>query len=154
MAGNSTTKNLNDGSATVALPRRLNAGENYNVRARYVPKQCSRFQGSGDTDTLRVVKVDSRARVDVRNIERGDRPRARVLVTTRTGVNAKTFAKVRIRQGAVAYTKRVDLNNNGAGSVRFKALNRLGKWNVKVTYPGTQNIKQDTGTDTFRVTRN
>ncbi len=153
VAGRSLTERLSGGAATIALPSRLSAGRHYGVKAKYLPKRCSRFQKSSSaTKSFRVVKAHSRAKVNVRSIERGERPRARVHVSTRTGVTAKGKARVRISKGGTAYVKTIRLRG-GSGSTKFKALNRLGRWHVKVKYLGTGNIARDSGRDTFRVKR-
>ena len=151
VAGQSVSKSLSGGSASIRLPK-LSRG-NYTVRAKYDPNRCSHFQkSSSGPDSLRVGKAHSRAHVNVANINRGQRPKARVHVGTSTGVTAKGKARVRISRHGTSFAKTVRLHG-GSASTKFKALNKVGKWKVRVSYKGTGNIRPDSGSDTFRVKR-
>ena len=153
VAGRSRVSGLSGGAATVSLPRKLSAGDSYGVRAKYDPKRCSRFQKSTSPKrSFKVVKAHSRAKVNVDSIKRGHRPKASVRVRTATGVTANGKARVRISRHGTSFAKTVRLHG-GAASTKFKALNKVGKWKVRVTYKGTGNIRPDSGSDTFRVKR-
>lgn len=153
VAGRSSVKGLSGGAATVSLPRKLAAGNSYGVRAKYDPKRCSRFQKSTSSKkSFKVVRAHSKAKVNVDDVKRGNRPKASVRVKTATGVTAKGKARVRISHGGTSFAKTVRLRG-GSASTKFKALNKVGKWKVRVSYKGTGNIRPDSGSDTFRVKR-
>jgi hypothetical protein len=148
--GKSRAGSLNKkGVVRLRLPS-LGAGK-FTVRANYNP--TCRFTASSDTAQLRIWKAKAKVKVNVGNVERGDKPKVRVKVRTATGVTARGDVKVRIWKGGASNAKKVDLRR-GNGVAKLAKVKKLGKWKVKASYSGTKNVTADTGRDSFRVTRN
>jgi hypothetical protein len=143
-AGNAWTVVLQDGEASVALPRTLDAEETYTVRARYIP-DCAggEVAGSNDAEPLTVGKADTKITSRFApNIKRGEQPRVRAIVSST--VSPGGSAKVIIFNGKARKAQTVRLNKiSGPESsifARFSKTYKRGQWTVKIKYLGTGNF--------------
>jgi hypothetical protein len=145
VAGNAWTVGLQDGEASVALPRTLDAEETYTVRARYIP-DCAdgEVAGSNDSEPLVVGKADTNISSRFApNIKRGERPRVNAIVSSTLSPGGS--AKVIITNGKArkAQTVRVDKIDGGESKIfaRFSKTFKRGEWTVKIKYLGTGNFE-------------
>ena len=136
----------------------LSANETYTVTARFVP-DCVTAQvgGSGDTQRLTVFKANTRiSSVLAPSIKRGKKATVRAVVGTKTR-SPKGEAKIVIWKGNKKMSKVVDLRSIGAGDSVVKAnfgkVRKVGTWNVKIKFLGSDNFKKAVKFSSFRVKR-
>ena len=148
----------NNGEASKTLPAGLSANETYTVTARFVP-DCVTAQvgGSGDTQRLTVFKANTRiSSVLAPSIKRGKKATVRAVVGTKTR-SPKGEAKIVIWKGNKKMSKVVDLRSIGAGDSVVKAnfgkVRKVGTWNVKIKFLGSDNFKKAVKFSSFRVKR-
>jgi hypothetical protein len=158
VAGNSWTVPLQDGEASQALPGNLDARETYRVRARFVPDCATgQFAPSSDSQALTVFRANTRiGSVLAPNVERGQRPNVRAVLSTRTK-SPHGKAKVVIWKGGQKLKKVVRVDPIGSGDAviraRFGKVRKLGQWNVKIKYLGNEDCEKATKFTKFRVVR-
>ncbi len=157
VAGNTWTVPLQDGEASQALPRRLDAGATYTVRARYIP-DCAdgEVAGSSDSEPLTVGKADTNITSRYApNIQRGERPRVRAVVSSTVSPGGE--ARVIITNGKARQAKTVSVEKIGGGDstikARFASVRKLGQWDVKIKYLGTRNFEPSRAFGGFVVKR-
>jgi hypothetical protein len=144
--GNTWVVPLVDGRAAQALPRRMSAGQTYNVRARYIP-DCKNGEVAGSADHRFVTvnrantKITSRFAAD---ITRGEHPVVDAVVASRT-LSPGGRAKVIITNGKARKAKVVSVDRLGHGDskihARFGRTFKKGQWTVTVRYLGTSNFE-------------
>jgi hypothetical protein len=151
----SWTKSVKGGQASVTLPRKLAAGNTYTVRAKYTPGDCSVFKGSESKAAYYSVnKANTMRRVHAPNVDRGQRARVSVAVSSARPGMFTPRGQVRIvlsRRGEKLAVKTLRLED-GRVRASFGKL-RPGSYDVVVRYFGTGNFRSTRGTDGFRVRR-
>ena len=157
VAGNTWTVPLQDGEASHALPRKLDAEATYTVRARYIP-DCAdgEVAGSNDSEPLTVGKADTKITSRFApNIQRGERPRVRAIVSSTLSPGGE--ARVIIKNGTARQAKTVSVEKIGGGEslirARFASVRKLGQWDVKIKYLGTGNFERSREFTGFVVKR-
>ena len=158
VAGRSWTKPVVNGEASIKLPRRLQAGDTYIVRARFRP-DCStgEYAGSGDREPLTVYKAKTRVTdVFAPNRDRGERPRVRAVVSSRW-LSPGGSARVTIFNDGAKKSQVVAVEKVGDGDslirARFSRTYKLGEWGVRVKYLGTRNFEGSQNSASFNITR-
>lgn len=150
----SWTVSLSGGDASVSLPRNLEAGNTYTVKARYFPPDCSVLKGSSDSAYYTVVKAKTLRSVNAPDVDRGERARVSVVVSSQRPGMFTPRGQVRIvvkRAGNVLLSKTVTLQD---GRVRTSLKKfRPGSYDVVARYFGTTNFSGARGSDDFRVRR-
>jgi hypothetical protein len=151
----SWTKSVKGGQASVTLPRKLAADNTYTVRAEYTAGECSVFKDSESKAAYYSVnKANTMRRVNAPNVDRGQRARVTVAISSARPGMFTPRGQVRIvvsRGGDKLATKTVRLEG-GRALVKFGKF-RPGSYDVAVRYFGTGNFKGARGTDGFRVRR-
>lgn len=145
---------LQDGEATVRLPRRLDAQTTYRMRASYRPDDCSVFERSSSAPRYYTVEqAATRTFVGAPNVTRAERPRVRVAVGSESRFTADGRVRIVLkRDGRVLARKDRFLNDDGRAFTRFGKV-RPGRYRVVVRYFGNQNFERSRGVSGFRVTR-
>jgi hypothetical protein len=156
--GRSWAVRLSNGEASQALPGNLDARETYRVRARFVPDCATgQFAPSSDSQALTVFRANTRiGSVLAPNVERGQRPNVRAVLSTRTK-SPHGKAKVVIWKGGQKLKKVVRVDPIGSGDsvirARFGKVRKLGQWNVKIKYLGNEDCEKATKFTKFKVVR-
>ena len=102
-------------------------------------------------DAVEVVKDRTATKVRARDISRGDKPKARITITSEHGKRPKGTVRVALRRkGTELRSKKVALER-GTATVKFARLTDKGRYAVEVKYLKHKNFRRSKTKDAFRV---
>lgn len=150
------TITLVNGKGSVSLPRGLDSGATYTVKAIYKGDGCYQGNagspGAAGSAYYTVERASTRvAGLGARNIKAGARPRVVGSVDSTTGRVPDGKITVSLyHNGRRAAAKTVSLSG-GRFSVYFGSTRSAGKWLATARYTGARNFNASKNTTSFRV---